>query len=168
METVSPLLDASLVSASLVNGATTVYTFSITASTDLIDGDQILVVSPSSVTPPVNPICAGVQNLASTLDCVMTLNKQTYVTLEFPDSGLSAGEELIFTIEGFTNPTSTRPSDSFSISALDFSSSLVNNLLGDVILTTTTAAEIGSISISNENQDAGSLTSVTLEFVNNY
>jgi hypothetical protein len=164
MVTTGDLERASVSPNTTVNGANALYTFSIRASSPLKDGDRIYLKTPTTVTTPVSPTCVGTLELASSLSC-NTLNQELYVTLSFtPSSTLDPSKDFEFTVSGFTNPTTTEASSTFTIEAQDSIGSLINAFSGSLTIQTDTPATITTSSITNELQDASAETTFILEF----
>lgn len=166
MTSVNDLQSASVSLGSSVNGATTAYTFTIVASSPLINGDKIYIRVPSTITPSSSPTCTGVTALASSLTC-NTLNREILVTLAFSSgSTLTAGSTLSFSIANFQNPSSTLPSDALTFQAQDSTGALINAYTSAtaVRVTTTTPATITTASVSNENQLASQSTTMNVHF----
>lgn len=166
MTSVNDLQSAAVTLGSSVNGATTAYTFTMVASSPLINGDKIYIRVPSTISPSVSPTCTGVTALASSLTC-NTLNREILVTLAFSSgSTLTAGSTFSFSIANFVNPSSTKPSDALTFQAQDTTGALINAYTSatPVKITTTTSATITTASVSNENQLASQSTTINLKF----
>lgn len=67
MTSVGDFVAVGVTLASYVNGASNVYTFTMTASSPLSDGNYIYIKVPDTITPPVSPTCKGTLRLASSL-----------------------------------------------------------------------------------------------------
>ena len=160
-------LERALVSiGSTVNGATTDYTFTIRGSSPLVDGDRIYIRVPNSITPPTSPTCEGLTLLATTLAC-STLNKEIFVTISAASgSTIDAGQDIVFIIYGFTNPSSVKPTPALTFESQDSTGSQINIYTSALIVTveTDTAAPIVTASAGNENQFASQSTAIYLNF----
>ncbi|CAI2377119.1 unnamed protein product [Moneuplotes crassus] len=166
MTSVGELERVQLSAASLINGATNAYTFTFRASSPLKDGDRIYIKVPNSITPPLSPTCAGILLLSSSLSC-NTLNKEIFVTISAASgSTIDARQDFSFSISGFVNPSSTRPTDALTFEAQDSTGSSINTYTSAIVVTITTsvAAPITTSSISNENKFASQSTTLYLNF----
>ncbi|CAI2378427.1 unnamed protein product [Moneuplotes crassus] len=165
MTSVGELQKAEISIPSPINGATNAYSFTFRASSPLKDGDRMYIKVPNTVTPPSSPTCTGTTLLASSLTC-NTLNKEIFITISAASgSTIDAGQDFGFSISGFVNPTSTRPTDSLTFEAQDSTGSSINRYtVSPVTVTTTTAASITTASISNENKFASQSVTINLNF----
>lgn len=164
MTSVGDLERASLTLGSTINGATTTYTFTFRASSPLVDGDKMYIKVPDSITPPVSPTCTGITKLAATLTC-NTLNKEIYVTLSFTGgTKIDPSIEFAFSIAGFKNPSSTKPTNALTFQAQDSTGALINTYTSALVVrvTTDTAATITTASVNNENKLASQRTTIKM------
>lgn len=164
MTSVGELERAHLSMGSTVNGAINTYTFTIRASSPLKDGDLLYIRVPNSITPPISPSCTGILLLASTLAC-NTLNKEIFVTISAANgTTIDAKNDFSFSISGFQNPSSTKPTTALIFEAQDSAGSSINIYTSAliVIVETDTAATITTSSIDNENKLASQSTTLYL------
>ena len=132
----------------------------MTPTTNLISGDYLFIKSPNAITPPATPVCT--HSTKGNLTCY-TLNKDTYILLNFTNT---AGTPMSIQINGFTNPSSLRPSDSFTIRYLDTSLEKINLLSTSLTVTNTAPGSLLNSSIVSENYNALQQTSFTFFFKN--
>ena len=155
-----------LASNSTTNSETATYTFTFIASSPLVDGDQIFMQIPSSITPPTTTTCSGVTELSSSLACTI-LNTQIYITLSFGTStSLDPNSAFSLSVSNFINPSSTKPSDGFTFEAQDSNNFTINTYTGVATVTfnTDTPSTITTASVANGNQDASQNATFTLTF----
>ena len=160
------LNSVSISSNSTTNSQNAVYTFTISASSPLVDGDQIYIEIPDSITPPTSPTCIGIIKLSSTL-AWQALNTFIYVTLSFGSgTTLDAGTSFSFSISTFINPPSTKESDAFNFEAQDSDGFLINSYTSalPVTFSTTTPTTITTASVSNDNKNAYKSATFSLNF----
>ena len=121
MTSVSQLQSVSLSSTSLVNGASNSLSMSISSPTNLSAGFKLVVVFPSQITLPSSIAWVGTLFLSTSL--TWTKSSQTVtVTLSFSSgSTLSSGATFTLRFDSITNPTSTQPTDNFSVTITDSS-----------------------------------------------
>jgi hypothetical protein len=166
MTSVTDLERVTLGMGSTTNGATNTYTFEITASSPLVDGDRIYIKVPTSITPPTTPTCVGITLLATSLTC-NTLNREIFITVSAASgTTIDASNEFSFSISNFINPSSTKESLAFTFEAQDSTGSLINTYTSTLTVTATTdtAATITTASVSNENKLASQSTTMNLNF----
>ena len=166
MLTTNEFSSITLASNSTTNSETATYTFNFIASSPLVDGDQIFMQIPSSITPPTTTTCSGVTELSSSLACTI-LNTQIYITLSFGTStSLDPNSAFSLSVSNFTNPSSTKPSDGFTFEAQDSNNFTINTYTSAVTVTfnTDTPSTITTASVANDNQDASQNATFTLTF----
>ena len=164
MNTTNEFSSINLTSDSMTNSEVAKYTFTFVATSPLVDGDQIYMQIPSSITPPTTMTCSGVRELASNLACTI-LNTQISITLSFNNSrSLDAHRLFSLSISSFTNPSSLKPSDGFVFEAQDSNDFTINTYTSAVTFTTDTPSTIARASVDNDNKDALQSVTFTLAF----
>ena len=121
MTSVNQLQSISLSSTSLINGNSNSLSMSISSPTVLSAGFKLVVVFPSQITLPSSVTWVGTQFLSSTLTCTKSSQTITIILSFTSGSTLSSGATFIVRFDTITNPTSTQPTDNFSISITDSS-----------------------------------------------
>jgi hypothetical protein len=107
---------------SLINGASTTYDISVVSPIPLLNTDRLVFTLPSEVTPTTpSPLCSTLSNVL-TVTCTRS-GQEITAALTFTGSTLAANTEFKITLNGVTNPPSTKPSSVFSWVYLEDASS---------------------------------------------
>ena len=120
MATPAPFEYAFVESGSPVNGATSLYTFSLTLGTDTLGGSEISINIPDSIQMDMsyNFTCNGTMNVEGSLYCKSRTSNTVIIRLMsnvLRDYMLNNGTTVTFVLGYFRNPISMKPSDNFSI-----------------------------------------------------
>lgn len=109
--TITPdILTFTAVPTSLINGASTDYTITLKSPIPLLSTDKLVFKFPTEITPTGNT-CTAVST-GVTVICSGTSPKTA--TFTFTSGTYAENTDLQFKIAAVTNPSSTKPTSSFS------------------------------------------------------
>ena len=111
MNIASPLPSVEFASSSVQNAASATYTFTLTAKSPLLATDVLKITCPTEVTKPSNPTPCTVAGTAISGGCAVIGSVITVPSLV----ATSEGGSFEVAIEGFTNPSTTRPTSTFTL-----------------------------------------------------
>ena len=117
MTTPSDFRSISISSGSVNNGAYANYTFSITLSNVIVNGDYIRVTIPSEI-GLTSPVWSGVSNLMGSLTWSVSSSILDIAISTSGSSSLSANTLIIFIVQNMRNPTTLTTSSSFQVQTL--------------------------------------------------
>ena len=132
MTVASFLHNAEFATSSEQNAATATYTFTLTPRSPLLETDVLKVTCPAEVTKPPNPTTCSVAGNAIAGGCSVIGSVITVPSL------LVAAEGAAFNvaIDGFTNPPTTKPTSTFTVTIEDSAGNQISAYDGTLVLKT--------------------------------
>lgn len=164
VNTPNTLTSASASMASLVNGALTTYTFTITPKNTTPSGSYITIIPPSVVTFPSVPTCTSTSSLITAISCTIISSTNLQATLTMSSSATSSNA-LSFTVSNVKNPPSTLPSTTFLIYTFTSDSYGIDKKESGIAVTTTTAGTITNMIITAGDTKIAAATAYTINYV---
>lgn len=144
-------------------GASATYTFVYTVKNSLPKTAYITIGLPAEITLPLTPISASV-NGTSVLSSNSTINSIQQVNLTAPFTEvITSASVLTIVLKNLTNPASTSPSSSFSVSAYS-AGSLIEGLSSGLATGQSSPNTFSTASITPNNSINGQLSKYTLVF----
>ena len=162
--TANTLTAASVSIGSLVNSASTTYTFSLTVTNVTPTNAYVSIVAPSQVTLPNNFICAAVTNIA-TVSCSYVSSNTFTVSLTFSGSTIAIGTTISFSLASVINPSTTKQTDTFMIYTYTSAGYAIDQKVSGISIQTTTGSNITNILISADNSKISASTSYTVSYI---
>ena len=161
--TPNTLISASISIGSYVNGALTVYTFSINPRNTTPVNCLIIITPPSTVVFPSIPICTGIV-LISSITCTISGGTNLSVLLALT-SAATYTSTISFSVANVQNPPSTQPTNSFFVNTYTVDSYAIDTLQSGITVTTTTSGSLTSIQIAPGSTLIGTATSYTITYI---
>lgn len=167
-DTITSLLVSS---ASSVVGAASMYTVTYTLKNHLPVGGTVLFGLPLNMSlenpnsAAVSISIGGAASFSSTPSIVTASNGVYSSALNFSglatSSALAAGTVVVFNISNIVNPSSTKPSNSFSMYSY-LQNNLIESLTSGVTVTMNTTASFATASVASSSKMNGDATSLIL------
>jgi len=112
MTTSAALTSMTVSKGSNVNGATNVYTFTVTSPLPHYDTDKLIFTFPDDVVGPVSTTCTASTGLDA-VACTVPATNKIQAIFTFTGGEIAAATAFVFTVSGVVNPHSTETTDTF-------------------------------------------------------
>lgn len=164
VNTMNDLTAATASMSSLINGASTTYTFSVTPKTSTPTSCIVTITPPSTVAFPSTPTCTLISSIISSISCTIVSTTHLQATLTLTSTATSSNS-ISFSVANVVNPPSTQTTTTFYFYTYTSDNYGIDKKESGVTVATTTAATISSILITADDSKIAVVTTYTLNYV---